>query len=111
VDLLKIDTQGHEYNVLLGAQKLIENYGVDIIHAEYSPELMKAGGIDKPWEMLQFLHDAGYVCFYCTEPFTDGQLPKFNLDPTWAFENFTNNFGVFMYGGVNHGMWGDIVCI
>jgi FkbM family methyltransferase len=36
INLLKIDTEGHEYEVLVGAKKLIESNGIDIIHFEFN---------------------------------------------------------------------------
>lgn len=110
VHLLKVDTQGHEFQVLQGAAGLIEKHGIDVLHLEFSPNLMRSNGAD-PVEMLQWLSDAGYVCFYCAETFTTGDLPKFDTDPVWDYATFTSKFGPFYYGGVNHGMWGDLVCI
>jgi len=36
IDLLKIDTEGHEFNVLQGASRLIQDGVIDIIHFEFN---------------------------------------------------------------------------
>lgn len=53
VRLCKIDVQGGELAVLLGADILIQNYGVDIFLIEFSGEL----------EILEYLSDRDYVFF------------------------------------------------
>lgn len=35
IDLLKIDTEGHEYKILMGAKKLLKSSSIDIVHFEY----------------------------------------------------------------------------
>ncbi len=36
IDLLKIDTEGNEYNVILGAQNALENNKIKVIHFEFN---------------------------------------------------------------------------
>mmetsp|Transcript_48605 Transcript_48605/g.78257 ORF Transcript_48605/g.78257 Transcript_48605/m.78257 type:complete len:158 (-) Transcript_48605:306-779(-) len=64
VVLLKVDTQGHELQVLLGAERLISHYGVDVILLEFAPKLLMANGVD-PALVLHYLYNMGYQCFTC----------------------------------------------
>jgi FkbM family methyltransferase len=58
VHLLKVDTQGHEMSVIKGAEGIIKKHGIDVIHAEFSPALMRGHGVD-PAKFLQYMHDLG----------------------------------------------------
>jgi len=51
--LLKMDIQGGEYKCLLGAEQLIDNYGVDIMIIEFSGQK----------KILDFLEKKGYIVF------------------------------------------------
>jgi FkbM family methyltransferase len=60
VDLMKIDTQGHELKALQGATRLLTVHGVRTIAFEYSPLLMEEIG-STPIALLTFLTNHGYA--------------------------------------------------
>eukprot|EP00760_Papus_ankaliazontas_P015350 PhM_4_TR16480/c1_g1_i1/m.77326 len=62
VHLMKLDCQGCEYKAFLGAQRLFEKYGVDVVRAEFDPGLIRAVG-DDPRDVLRFLWKHNYVVF------------------------------------------------
>jgi FkbM family methyltransferase len=66
VAFLKIDTQGHEVQVLKGAKRMLAARTIDLIHVEYSPRLLDAnlGGMEKPTALLELLYDYGYQSKY-----------------------------------------------
>lgn len=103
VDVLFSDTQGHEWQVIRGAENLIRTHGIDILHLEFSPNLLKSSGGD-PADFLRYLHDLGYVCFDC-EAFGPPPADKFR-----TFDEFAANFGSFQYMQGDHGQWTDIMC-
>ena len=113
VHLLKIDTQGHEMGVVKGAEGIIKKYGIDMIHAEFSPGLMRGHGV-KPEDFLEYMFQLGYTCFYCTEAFgiPASNLPDFSgtRSAPWEWGQFTKDFGEYP-GIVGHGAWGDLVCV
>ncbi len=109
VHLLKIDTQGHELKVLQGAEGLIRKHGIDVIHTEFSPALMRGHGVE-PEEYLEYLWALGYTCSYCNDNFG---LPEKELPSTgsvWGWGGFTQGFGV-LAEIPGHGAWGDLVCV
>jgi FkbM family methyltransferase len=121
VDLLETDTQGHEFHVLLGAERLIDEFGIDMIVTEFSPRLMHANGAN-PEEMLDWLHDKGYACFDCTDfhapPLLGGPRPRSSdesrrsaVETPRTFGDFSDSFGdhYFTFGDV--GEWGNLVCL
>ncbi len=44
IKFVKIDVEGYEYFVLLGAKKLLPH--LPVLHTEYAPEMMAKGGVD-----------------------------------------------------------------
>ena len=61
--LLKIDAQGHEYQILQGARAYLQARPVYYVLLEYYPKGLKAGGVD-PLMMLRLLTlELGYQCF------------------------------------------------
>ena len=103
VDLLKVDVQGHEMHVLRGAEGLIKNYGIDILHLEYSPNLLRSSGSD-PAEFLYYLRDLGYLCMDCNA----FQPP--NMFEHRDFDSYGSNFGSMHYRQGDHGQWTDLLC-
>jgi FkbM family methyltransferase len=64
VQLLKIDAQGHELQVLHGADRLLSSYGVDLLVLEFAPRLLMSNGVD-PAQLLHYIYNLGYQCFSC----------------------------------------------
>lgn len=60
VDLIKIDTEGWEYYVLLGAKQTLRDNQPHLL-IEYVPVNMKQAGV-KPQELIQLLADLNYAC-------------------------------------------------
>jgi FkbM family methyltransferase len=61
VELMKIDTQGHELMALRGATALLATHGVKTIAFEFGPGLMEAAGErGDPVALLRLLHSHGY---------------------------------------------------
>jgi hypothetical protein len=79
IHLLKVDAQGFDDRVIMGAKGIIENYGIDAIHMEFSPVLNRKGG-GRPEAILHWLYDYGYVCFDCDvfQPPPLGEERSFN---------------------------------
>mmetsp|Transcript_47380 Transcript_47380/g.74052 ORF Transcript_47380/g.74052 Transcript_47380/m.74052 type:complete len:103 (+) Transcript_47380:380-688(+) len=100
--MLKVDTQGHEPGVVMSGPKLFSEDPPDIVHAEFSPQLMKSAGFSgKVW--LNWLYDYGYTCYDCAAfrppPFEVSDINEYEL-----------KFGEFLFKGANHGQWADMVC-
>ena len=109
VHLLKIDTQGHELKVLKGAEGLIRDFGVDIIHTEFSPALMRGHGA-QPEEYLEYLWSLGYTCAYCNDGFGLPQNELPSARSPWGWAAFTSAFGE-LREIPGHGAWGDLLCV
>jgi FkbM family methyltransferase len=58
VDLLKIDTDGFDYDVLLGGKALLERLR-PILHFEFAPKLLAAAG-RSPSDAVAFVQELGY---------------------------------------------------
>ncbi len=67
VRLMKIDVQGTEFNVLRGASNTIDQYGIDLIHTEFTGDI----------RLLNFLDERGYCIFD-----TDYMMIPLRNDPT-----------------------------
>jgi FkbM family methyltransferase len=104
VDMLKVDTQGHEFAVIRGAEGIMKNYGIDLLHLEFSPRLMESSG-DDPAKFLQWLSAHNYVCMDCAA----FSVPE-DMFSDRNFEEFPKSFGDFIHGKGNHGAWTDILC-
>lgn len=74
VDFLKLDAQGHEYKVLLGAKKLLRNFNVRKIMFEWNPSTLFG---HKPTAILDLLHEHNYRIY---PGYQDHQL-KTPIDP------------------------------
>jgi len=109
IHLLKVDTQGHELAVLQGAEGIIKRYGVDVIHIEFSPALMRGHNVD-PKDYLEYLWSWGYSCSYCRDNFNlpDSELPR--IESLWGWKSFTDSFGE-LHEIPGHGAWGDLLCV
>jgi len=62
IHILKLDTQGHEFDVLLGSQSLLKNQKINMIYMEMimCPTYV---GQHKPHEYLAILDEFGYEIF------------------------------------------------
>jgi FkbM family methyltransferase len=103
VDLLKIDAQGHDFRVLLGAETLIREHGVDIIHVEFAPRLLESAQSD-PVAMLYWLRDRGYSCMDC-----DAFGPPGPFEAR-RFEDYPAAFSASAKDGREFGEWTDLLC-
>jgi FkbM family methyltransferase len=65
VFLFKIDTQGYDYNVLLGSSKLFQNFAVRQVVTEFEPySYQQVTGHDSVGPFLKLLqHEYGMICF------------------------------------------------
>jgi hypothetical protein len=50
-----VDTQGHELQVLQGAERLLSHYGIELLVLEFAPKLLMANGVD-PALLLHYLY-------------------------------------------------------
>jgi len=109
IHLLKVDTQGHELAVLQGAEGIMKQFGIDVIHIEFSPALMRGHSVD-PEEYLEYLWSMGYSCSYCRDNFNlpNSELPR--IENVWGWKSFTDSFGE-LHEIPGHGAWGDLLCI
>lgn len=80
IDLLKIDTEGHEYDVLLGAARLLGSGAIGIIHFEFN-EMNVFSRI--------YMHDFIHLLkdFHCFRMLQDGLIPLVHYAP-YFFEIF-----------------------
>jgi len=104
---LKVDSQGHDYNVLRGAERLLTEQRILVFSAEISPGLMP-GGQQEALDMLNFIASKGYNCHACQTSFETGF--RFGLPiphEVWAEHVASLKFE---HRGANHGQWDDIVC-
>jgi FkbM family methyltransferase len=108
VDFLVTDTQGNELHVLLGAEKLIDQYGIDFIQLEYIPKMSAANG-ENLGDALHFLHDKGYVCFDPHPGISTGATPL-NVDTNREYSHFP-----YLYATKNNidfvGTFNDLLCM
>ena len=86
VRFLKIDVQGGERDVLMGARALIARHGIDLIYVEFRGD----------WRVLNLLHGMGYVildCAYTIWPHR-GWLPGWPRQklPDWPLAQPSSEF-------------------
>eukprot|EP00435_Cladocopium_sp_Y103_P066791 s88_g29.t1 len=74
----KIDVEGAEYRILLGAQRLLHSGALPLIHFEYSPAMMQAGG-SQPLQLLQLLQDLEYDFYWCATDFLEQKFTDCGL--------------------------------
>ena len=60
-----MDSQGHDYRVLQGAERLLKQQKILVLLAEFAPGLM-GGGASEAQEMLDFIASKGYICYGCS---------------------------------------------
>ena len=116
--LLKIDAQGHDAQVLRGAEQLLRSKRIFMLLFEMSPRLA-AGGVASCIEVVDWVQSLGYSCFDCPNcyPFGPfGQCGGVGIPATPLGGNATaSRFRAlaswpFAIKGVDHGWWTDVVC-
>ena len=86
IDLLKIDTEGHDLFVLKGANKLIQERKIDFILFEFSHMAMIPRVYFKDfWDFLSLNYSIYYIL-------SDGLFPIKKYSPHWHEINYPNNF-------------------
>mmetsp|Transcript_26088 Transcript_26088/g.59101 ORF Transcript_26088/g.59101 Transcript_26088/m.59101 type:complete len:332 (-) Transcript_26088:240-1235(-) len=105
---MKVDSQGHDFKVLKGADRLLSEQRVAVFSAEISPGLME-GGAKEGLDMLNYIASKGYRCYGCHTSFETGF--RFGLPVPFAM--WTKHLATlkFEHRGANHGQWDDIVCV
>jgi FkbM family methyltransferase len=110
--LLKVDAQGYDYQVLLGAQSLLATKRIRRLVAELWP-LHMPGGPGAAVEMIEYLNRLGYSCYRCDGP--DMTIPGLDIRGkpvsvrTYADQLARKDKGQ-LERGVNVGRWDDVVC-
>lgn len=107
VDMLVSDTQGNEFNVLKGAEKLIDKYGIDILQFEWQPKLGIAAHANYG-DMLHWLWDKGYTCFDGKRGIWDTIPEGVGIDR--SLSHFTYLMDVHGNGPSAQGGWTDLIC-
>ena len=59
-EIIKINVQGHELAALKGLGNL-ESLGVKIIAVDFSSEMARANGVDRPEELFEYILDQGFA--------------------------------------------------
>jgi len=107
IAFLKSDTQGHELQVLQGAKRMLAERRVEMMHIEFSPNLIISNyhnNKEAPQKLLQFLWEYGYRCFDCPEDYGPGD------DRPSEYEKYAPSFPAFEHRGADHGGWTDLIC-
>jgi FkbM family methyltransferase len=58
IDLLKIDVEGAEYQVLLGAEQMLKTRSIDCVLFEFGQTVFDMG--NNPWQIKNYLNQVGY---------------------------------------------------
>ena len=102
VYLLKIDSQGHEYQILQGCAQYMRTHPVYMVFFEYFPKGLHAHGTNG-MDLLELLRHLGYTCFNAGGKGTPevGAL---------SFEEFISKYPV-PRGRLGFGGFTDLACI
>ena len=83
IDILKIDTQGSEYDILLGCSNLLRENRINVIHVELTLTDMYQGSA-RVDEIIKLLYDNNFaLCGIYRQHFQNGYL-------SWADGLFVN---------------------
>jgi FkbM family methyltransferase len=85
ISLLKIDTEGHDFEVLKGAESSLKNGQVKTVLFEIMPSLIRLK--TSPSDIESFLRDYGYYYFYRSTPY----LGLFPINKLANYELHTQN--------------------
>ena len=61
--VFKSDTQGHELQVLQGAEQVVRRFGVSYFYVEFDPYLLRQSGTEAP-DVLRWFDSRGFRCRY-----------------------------------------------
>lgn len=80
INLLKVDTEGHDYDVLVGASGLLDCQLFDVVICEFFPVKYRKNQAYM-WDICNYLHRKGYYFdnFYDTRQTSQGRLYTGNL--------------------------------
>jgi FkbM family methyltransferase len=111
--LFKVDSQGHDFHVLKGAEQLLRAHRVKFLLTEFSPTLQKSNDPEQsPIRMIEFLNDCGYVCFSCgqvrEQPEHDGKTKAGVSTSVYVDRLLKTSMN---HRGANHGGYDDLVCM
>jgi len=108
LQLLKIDAQGHDGEVLLGARNLIQNRRIRFILFECSPNLSQS--LEAYIQSVQLLVNSGYTCTSCGlgRLFHRGSDTVKDLSFIAFLEQLKNH--ATRHRGAIHGEFTNIVC-
>ena len=110
--LLKVDAQGYDYQVLMGAEQLLRRRQIRRLVAELMPMHMP-GGPSAAVDMVAYLNRLGYACTRCDGPGAtlrdESILGKRVGVLEYASELARTDRGI-LNRGVNFGRWDDLVC-
>jgi len=110
VHLLKIDTQGNELRVLLGARQLFTHHRVNMVTMEFWPKGMPGGDSDA-LKILEFMWEFGFMCFDLSS--------NHHIPPTRPsdFEGFVKQFSLInkvdpqaSLPNDAFGLWDELLC-
>ena len=108
--LLKVDAQGYDYHVLLGAERLLAAKRIRRLVAEVMP-MHTPGGPNTTVAMVAYLNRMGYSCMRCDG---SGAVAWKDKDKAVRVSDYALELARASKGvsnrGVNFGRWDDIVC-
>ena len=126
-----MDPQGHDAEVLYGAQRLVSEGRIHAILFEVSPALVGAGsglaGARRYADAVRWLRGYGYRCYACPDCYPrkgplgpcagkvapldgpGGTAAEAHAQATAAFTKLAGYS--FRVNGVEHGWWTDVVCV
>lgn len=88
INFLKIDTEGFEYNVLLGSEKMLNNKNIGIIQFEVAKTPLESIG-KNPEEIIEYLNSKNYKVYeYIENSRTFKEINKI----TSGYDNFYSSF-------------------
>lgn len=116
IHFLKIDTQGNELKILKGASESLAKRRFRNILYEFSPTIMRNGGLGDPLELVKLLPGAGAMCFDMLQRGTNNKLPRpgepFDAYLRHLDEGHGSHYGhdrvIIKSDGI--GPWDDIMC-
>jgi FkbM family methyltransferase len=85
VDLLKIDTEGFDFEVLQGSQSMLSQKQIDVIYTELT-FTKNVNKFSKAFEVIQFLWQFDYEVFrFYDQATVDGKLRRVNIVLTSSY--------------------------